>query len=49
VAKRSSRLRAGIHADTGLLIIEGSNHNVMLDKPDEFDLALDLFLDRVFA
>jgi pimeloyl-ACP methyl ester carboxylesterase len=35
--------------DSDLLVIEGSNHNVMLDKPDEFDLALDLFLDRVFA
>ena len=32
-----------------LIVIEDSNHNVMLDRPDAFDAALEPFLERVFA
>lgn len=35
--------------DCELVVIEDSNHNVMLDRPDEFDAAVDPFLARVFG
>lgn len=31
-----------------LVVIEDCNHNVMLDRPDEFDAAFDPFLARIF-
>ena len=36
-------------AGSELGVIEGSNHNAMLDKPDAFDALLDPFLERVFG
>lgn len=35
--------------DCDAVAIEGSNHNVLLDKPEAFDAALDPFLERAFA
>lgn len=32
-----------------LVVIDGANHNVMLDAPEAFDAALDPFLARLFA
>lgn len=44
----AERMRAEI-ADSELVVIEDSNHNVMLDRPDAFDEALEPFLERIFA
>ena len=35
--------------DSQLVVIEGSNHNAMLDRPDAFDALLDPFLERIFG
>ena len=32
-----------------LVVIEGANHNVMLDQPEAFDAAVDPFLARIFG
>jgi len=45
-------MAARMHAEirgSELVTIEGSNHNVMLDRPEAFDAAFEPFLVRVFG